>query len=149
MKSGKREIKFLGHIVSGQGYKPDPGNIEAIVKMKAPSTVKETRRLLGMCSFYRRHIDKFSKIVAPLTNLTRKGHVFEWTPECQQAFELIKDKMTKALVLCRADMSREFILETDASLTHVGAVLMQRDQDGLLRVIGYFSKKLRPPEMKY
>ena len=46
-------------------------------------------------------------------------------------------------------MSREFILETDASLTHVGAVLMQRDQDGLLRVIGYFSKKLRPPEMKY
>ena len=46
-------------------------------------------------------------------------------------------------------MSREFILETDASLTHVGAVLMQRDKDGLLRVIGYFSKKLRPPEMKY
>lgn len=80
-----------------------------------------------MCSFYRRHIVSFSKIVAPLTNLTRKDVPFEWTADCQQAFEKLKEKMTQAPVLGRADLSRDFILETDASLTHVGAVLMQRD----------------------
>ena len=146
---GQREIKFLGHIVSKDGYRPDPANIEPIRKMKPPTTVKETRRFLGMCSFYRRHIHQFSKLVAPLTNLTRKGCSFEWSPDCQQAFETIKDKMTQAPILGKANLSKEFILETDASLTHVGAVLMQRDQLGVPRVIAYFSKKLRPAEMRY
>ena len=115
---GKRNIKFLGHIVSKEGYRPDPANIEAIAKMKRPTTTKEIRRLLGMCSFYRRHIDQFSKIVAPLSNLTRKDVSFEWTSECQTAFETIKEKMTQAPILGRADLSQEFILETDASHTH-------------------------------
>ncbi len=50
--TGQREVKFIGNIVSREGYRPDPKNIEAIEKMKAPTTVKETRRFLGMCSFY-------------------------------------------------------------------------------------------------
>lgn len=146
---GQKEVKFLGHVVSREGYRPDPKNIEAIEKMKAPTTVKETRRFLGMCSFYRRHIGQFSKLAAPLTNLTQKGLQFEWSTECQQAFETLKGKLIAASILGRADMSRSFILETDASLTHVGAVLMQIDDNNLPRVIGYFSKKLRPAEMRY
>ncbi len=62
---GQREVKFLGHIVSEEGFRPDSGNVEAIVNMKSPSNVKETRRFLGMAGFYRKHIDKFSHLAGP------------------------------------------------------------------------------------
>ncbi len=83
---GQKEVKFLGHIVSSEGYRPDPSNIEAVQKMKPPSNVREVRRFLGMIGFYRKHIDQFSKIVIPLTDLT-KNSPFIWSADCQQAFE--------------------------------------------------------------
>ena len=145
---GQRQVKFLGHIVSKEGYRPDPSNIEAVTQMKPPTTLKETRRFIGMCSFYRRHIHQFSKIIAPLTNLTKKGQLFEWTSECQEAFSTLKSQLTQAPVLSKADLTKEFILETDASATHVGAVLMQYEGT-TPHVIGFFSKKLRPAELRY
>ncbi len=144
---GQKEVKFLGHVVSGEGYRLNPKNIEAVEKMKAPTTVKETRRFLRMCSFYRRHIENFFKLAAPLTNLSQKRVLFSWSPDCQQAFETLSGKLTAVPILGRADMTIFFILETDASLTHVGAVLMQMNYSNLPRVIGYFSKKLRPTEI--
>ncbi len=60
---GQKEVKFLGHIVSKEGSKPDPSNIEAVQKMKPPSNVKEVRRFLGMVGFDIKHIQQFSKIV--------------------------------------------------------------------------------------
>ena len=138
----------MGHIVSKEGHRPDPSNVEAVKQMKPPTSVKETRRFIGMCSFYRRHIDKFSKILAPLTTLTQKDHKFNWTPECQEAFETLKNKLSEAPILSKADHTKEFILETDASATHVGAVLMQYEGKEP-KVIGYFSKKLRPAEVRY
>ncbi len=145
---GKTEIKFLGHIISKEGYRPDPENIEPIVTMKAPRNVKETRRFLGMSGFYRKHIRNFAKIAASLTGLTRKNHPFEWDAQCQEAFETLKKKLVQAPVLAKADIRRPFILETDASQTHVAAVLMQYEE-GVPRVIAYFSKKLRPVETRY
>ncbi len=76
---GQWDVKFLGHVVSKEGFKPDPGNVEAIVRMKPPTNVKEVRRFLGMCGFYRKHIENFSSLASPLTNLTRKKQPFEWT----------------------------------------------------------------------
>ncbi len=72
---GKEEVKFLGHIVSEAGCRPDPANIEAVNNMKAPTNAKGVRRFLGMCGFYRKHIPSSAKIAAPLTNLTRKNTV--------------------------------------------------------------------------
>ena len=145
---GHRQVKFLGHIVSKEGYRPDPSNVDAVLQMKSPTTVKEVRRFVGMCSFYRRHIDKFSQILSPLTNLTRKNQIFKWTDECQHSFQLLKNKLTKAPILKKANMNQDFVLETDASSTHVGAVLMQYEGKEP-QVIGYFSKKLRPTEVRY
>ncbi len=78
---GQREIKFLGHIVSKEGFRPEPGNIEAITKMKEPKNLKEVRRFIGMVGFYRKHIVYFSKIASPLTDLTRKNQAYKWTVE--------------------------------------------------------------------
>ena len=73
---GEAEVKFLGYLVSKEGCKPDPKNVEAIKQMQSPSTVKRVRRYLGMCSFYRKHIQNFAKLAAPLNNLTKKNTKF-------------------------------------------------------------------------
>ncbi len=135
---GQTEIKFLGHIVFKEGFRPDPGNIEAITKMKAPTNLKEVRRFIGMVGFYRKHVLNFSKIPSPLTDLTRKNQAYKWMVECQQAFEELKTLLIKAPILAKAKLSKQFILETDASQRHIAAVLLQYDEEGLPRTIGYY-----------
>ncbi len=102
---GQREVKFLGHVVSKEGFKPDPGNVEVIVRMKPPTNVKEVRCFLGMCGFYRKHIENFSSLASPLTNLTRKNQPFEWTEECDKAFVELKDWLTSSPILATADLT--------------------------------------------
>ncbi len=114
----------MGHIVSKEGIKPDPENVEAVEKMKPPTNVKETRRFLGIAGFYRKHIEKLSALAAPLTDLTRKNRPFEWDEACQDAFETIKRRLVSAPGLVKADLSRPFVLETDASQHHVAGVLL-------------------------
>ncbi len=67
---GEAEVKFLGHLLSAKGCKPDPQNVEAVRKMRPPRTVKDVRSYLGMCGFYRKHIPEFDKIALPLNELT-------------------------------------------------------------------------------
>ncbi len=117
--------------------------------MKPPTNVKETRRFLGMTGFYRKHINNFSHLATPLTDLTRKSQPFRWTVECQKAFEDLKDKLVTSPILIKANLCKQFILETDANQHHVAAVLLQYDDERLLRAVGYFSKKLKNTEVRY
>ena len=144
----QEEVKFLGHIISQEGCKPCPDNISAINEMKSPTSVKEVRRFLGMCGFYRKHIKDYTKIAIPLTNLLRYSELFLWTADCQSSFDQLKHTLTTAPVLVKAQMTKPFELHTNASLDNVGAVLMQR-HEGLLKPVGYFSKKLKPVEQRY
>ena len=146
---GEAEVKFLGHLVSIEGCKPDPKNVEAIKQMQSPSTVKGARRYLRMCSFYRKHIQNFAKLAAPLNNLTKKNTKFNWTEECQHSFTTLKQILSDAPVLVKADLTQLFIVTTDASNTHVGGVLSQIQTDVSNKPIGYFSKKLNPTESRY
>ncbi len=93
-----------------------------------------------MTGFYRKHIEKLSALAAPLTDFTRKNVPFVWDETCQRAFETIKNKLVSAPVLVRADLSRPFVVETDASQHHVAGVLLQYDKKGP-RTIAYFSKR--------
>ncbi len=98
--------------------------------MKAPTTVKEVRRFMGMYGFYRKHVPSFAKIAAPLTNLIRARTIFTWTEESQQAFEQLKACLMDAPVLVKAQVDQSFNLTTDASNSHVGGVLSQIQPDG-------------------
>ncbi len=102
-----------------------------------------------MTGFYRKHIDNFSHLAAPLTDLTRKNQPFRWTVECQRAFEDLKDKLVTSPILVKAKLYKQFILEADASQQYVAAVLLQYDDDGLPRAVGYISKKLKNTEVRY
>ncbi len=85
--------------------------------MKPPSNIIEVRRFLGMCGFCCKHVPQFTLIAAPLTNLTRSKVKFKWTESCQQAFEKFKAKLMEAPVLVRDDVSKSFVVTTDASDT--------------------------------
>ncbi|XP_073304131.1 uncharacterized protein [Primulina huaijiensis] len=120
------QVTFLGHIVSKDGITVDPTKIEAVRKWLIPTTVAEVRSFLGLAGYYRRFIADFSKIALPLTTLTRKTVKFEWTNECQQSFQELKDKLTSAPVLSLPEGVEDFAVFTDACKKGLGAVLMQR-----------------------
>ncbi len=83
-----------------------------------------------MTGFYRKHIHNYAKMATPLTNLIRKTQTFKWTDQCQLAFETLKEYLSKAPVLVKAQPHQPFILTTDDSSTHVGGVLSQTQNDG-------------------
>ncbi|XP_073061751.1 uncharacterized protein [Primulina eburnea] len=120
------QVTFLGHIVSKDGITVDPTKIESVKKWPIPMTVAEVRSFLGLAGYYRRFIADISKIALPLTTLTRKTVKFEWTNECQQSFQELKDKLTSAPVLSLPEGVEDFVVFTDASKKGLGAVLMQR-----------------------
>lgn len=89
----------LGHIVSSKGIEVDHARIEAISKLPSPRTIKEIRSFLGHAGFYRRFIANFSAIARPLCHLLATDVPFEWTDECQKAFDILKELLTSAPIM--------------------------------------------------
>ncbi len=145
----KNEVIFFGCGISKEGSQPDPNNVETVLEMRPPTKVKEVRRFLGMTGFYRKHIPDYAKIATPLTNLTRETQPFKWTEQCQTALETLKEYLSKAPFLVRAQIHQPFIVTTDASNSRVGGVLSQTQSDGKAKPLGYFSKKLNSTESRY
>lgn len=153
----QREVRYLGHVISDQGVSTDPSKVEVVANWQPPKTVSELRSFLGFASYYRRFVEGFAKLAAPLHRLVAEwggrkskkrsehGVVENWTAECAQSFEALKTKLTTAPVLAYADFSLPFILEVDASHAGLGAVLSQ-EQGGKVRPIAYASRGLRPTE---
>ena len=97
-----------------------------------------------MAGYYRRFIKDFSKIAAPLTGLTKKNQVFTWDAKCEQAFEILKERLTSAPVLTIPSGNEEMVVYTDACGTGLGAVLMQKD-----KVVAYTSRQMKSHERNY
>ena len=93
------KVHFLGHVVSKEGIAVDPVKIKAVSKWAAPTNATEIRSFLGLAGYYRRFVEGFSRLAAPLTVLTRKGKKFEWTEKCQSTFEYLKEKLTTMPIL--------------------------------------------------
>ena len=165
----QRSATFLGHVLSSQGIAPNPEKVDKVRDWPVPGNAKEVHSFVGLASYYRRFIPNFAKIAAPLHAVIapiatkRKGSKvttdnsnkrtapavelpFCWTEECQEAFQTLKDALISAPVLAYPDYTKPFILETDASLQGLGAVLSQVTDSGEVKPIAYASRSLRPSE---
>ncbi|KAK1435339.1 hypothetical protein QVD17_01100 [Tagetes erecta] len=139
-----REVQFLGHVINASGILVDPAKVEAVMKWSPPKTPTEVRSFLGLAGYYRRFIQDFSKIASPLTKLTRKDIIFTWGKEQEDAFQVLKKKLTQAPVLVLPEGPEDLVIYCDASYQGLGCVLMQRG-----KVIAYASRQLKPNEVNY
>ena len=111
---GMIDLLYLGHIISVEGIHMDPKNIRAIVEWPSAVNLTQLRGFIGLCGFYRRFVDVYSKHAALLTDLMRKG-AFLWTPEAQECFDKFKELMTFCPMLALPNFSKYFELHFDAS----------------------------------
>jgi len=145
----KDKVEFLGHIISGSGVATDPKKIKAIVEWPTPKNVKDVQRFIGLCNYYRRFVKNFSAIAKPLHSLTKKGIKFVWSPDCETAFEILKKRLTTSPVLLHPDITKQFVVECDASNFAIGAVLSQYDENNKLHPVAYHSRSLNNAELNY
>lgn len=146
----KESVSFLGYIVGSGQVKPDPAKIEAVAAWAQPKNVKQLQRFLGFSNFYRRFIQNYSQIAAPLTRLTSPKVPFFWSTDAEEAFQELKKRFISAPILVHPDPARQFIVEVDASDSGVGAVLSQHSpSDQKLHPCAYFSRRLSPAECNY
>ena len=145
----RRSIEYLGYVITPHGLQPNPQQVAAVQDFPVPENVSQVRQFIGLTSYYRRFINRFADTAAPLHGLTRKNAEFQWTPACQSAFEALKEKLVNAPVLVYPSFDRPFVLETDASVRGLGAVLSQKQSDQLLHPVAYASRALAAPEKNY
>jgi len=137
-------VEYLGFILPPQGIRPQPKKIAAIKSLKAPTNLKQLRRIVGMINYYRYMWKRRSHLLAPLTTLLSTKAKFHWTTECQTAFDKLKEAISTEVMLTFPDYTKPFHLFTDASDYQIGAVLTQED-----RPIAFFSRKLNPAQRHY
>ena len=138
------EVRFLGHVVSASGVSVDPKKVEAVMSWERPKSVFEIRSFLGLAGYYRRFIEDFSRLEAPMTRLTRNEVKFDWDDRCEEAFQELKRRLTSAPILIVPDRGQGYIVYCDASRTGLGCVLMQSG-----RVVAYGSRQLKNHEQNY
>lgn len=144
-----KQLVFVGHLVSAEGITPDPAKINVVKEWPVPRSTTDVRSFVGLCSYYRKFIDHFATIAAPLHVLQSNQVKFHWEQAHQVAFDKLKQALTTAPLLTMPDFEKPFILQTDASKTGVGAILSQLDANGNEKVIAYASKTLNKAQRNY
>ena len=145
----RQSVEYLGHLITTHRLQPNPKLVQAVQEFPVCQNLKNLYQFLGLSSYYSRFIPGYAKIAQPLHKLTRKDTEFHWTSECQDAFEELKQKLTTAPVLAYPSFDKDFILETDASIQGIGAVLSKVQDDGLIHPVAYASHSLSKPEANY
>lgn len=143
------EIELLGFTVSDKGISPNNFHLEAIKSMPFPSDAKQMSKCLGLFSYFRRFVPSFSAIAMPLRNSIKPGSKFEFDENCKRAFIALRDKLMSAPILALYNPSRETELHCDASSEGFGGILLQKQADGKLHPIAYFSKRTTSAESRY
>ena len=138
------EVRFLGHVVSASGVSIDPEKVEAVMSWKRSKSVFEIHNFLRLAGYYRRFIEDFSWLAAPMTKLTRKEVKFEWNDSCERAFQELKRRLTSAPILVVPERGQKYSVYCDASNDRLGCVLKQSG-----RVVAYGSRQLKNHEKNY
>ncbi len=143
------QVDFLGHRVSSDGFQISPRHMRAITEFPPPKNRQELLRFTGLVNYFNKHLKDRGKLLAPLNKLMKKSEPYIWGDKQQEAFEQIIAILSSNTVLAFPDFNIPFYLQTDASVTGMGAVLLQYPPEKLMRVIGYFGTATTPAQAKY
>ena len=146
---GRRELGFLGHRLSEAGVSVDPRKVQSILEWATPTSCTEVRRFTGLANYYRRFVEGYAEVAAPLTALGSPTAKFAWSPAAQASFDAMKRALSTAPVLRTFDPQRRAVLTTDASGLAVAAILTQPDDEGHQHPVAYESRKLTVAERNY
>lgn len=146
----KRRVVYLGHSISKHGIGLDPLKIEKLKNFARPKSVKNVQQFLGLANYYRRFVKDFSKIVKPLTKLSKKGVKFQWTDEQEKAFLELREKLCDDQpILSYPNFEKPFVLSTEASKYSLSGILSQSGPNGENFAISYASRMLVAAEENY
>uniref|UniRef100_A0A131YJ66 RNA-directed DNA polymerase n=1 Tax=Rhipicephalus appendiculatus TaxID=34631 RepID=A0A131YJ66_RHIAP len=144
LKLGLSAITYLGHQLSSEGLAPDPEKVKSIEAMAVPTDKSQLQRFLGMVTYLTKFIPNFSATTSPLRELLKTDVAWHWTNRHTETFNLIKQKLSTAPVLCYYDQRKPITISTDASSYGMGSVLLQEG-----RPIAYASAALTAPQQRY
>ena len=144
----KQRVDFLGYTITSEGITMDVSKVKAIREWPHLKTVRDVRSFLGLAGYYRKFVRDFSKIAAPLTELLKNDVSFTWGDEQRAAFDALKNAIASAPILVSPDMTKPFVVTTDASGFATGAIL-QQDLGRGLQPIAFMSHKMSAAERNY
>ena len=148
----KTQVRYLGHMILPGKLKILQKNLDAIERAKPPKTKTQVRSFLGMCNMYRRFIAAYARIAHPLFQKTKKDAPEHWeslSEDEMKAFQMLRRCLLTAPILALPKEGRPYTLDTDASSYQVGCCLLQRQPDGTLHPVGYWSRVLTSAEKNY
>lgn len=144
----RKEVNYLGHVITDKGVRPNPQKIDCVVKFPTPTNAKEIKSFLGLSGYYRRFVPNYGQIAKPLTSLLKKDVPFYWSDLCQESFDKLKAILTKEPLLQYPDFEQPFNLTCDASNFAIGCILSQ-GSIGKDLPIAYASRTLNKAEQNY
>ena len=134
----------MGHVVSASGVSRDPEKVEAVMSSERRKSIFKIHNFLGLARYYRRFIEDFFRLAAPMKRLTQKEVKFEWNDLCEKAFQELKRRLTSAPILIVPEKGHKYIVYCDASNDGLGCILMQSG-----RVVAFCSRQLKNHERNY
>jgi len=123
--------------------------VNVICNWLPPKDVSKLRSFLGAVGYYRKFIKDFAQIASPLFQLLKKNSKFEWTKESNLVFKSLKERLIRAPILVPPDFNKPFIIRSDASRSGIGGVIIQKDDNGVEKLIHYVSRALRKAKVNY
>lgn len=145
----KQRIRFLGYIVDSSGRHADPDKTSAITEFPAPTNLTELQRFMGMVNQLGKFVPALADMTEPMRQLLRKESMWYWGPDQDRSFQKVKEVLVSPSVLAHYNPQLPTIIAADASSFGIGAVLMQIQEDGKRRPIGYASRSLTDTEQRY
>ncbi|XDV12346.1 hypothetical protein PO909_001044 [Leuciscus waleckii] len=142
-------LRFLGHMVNGNGIQPDEDHLQAIMQAPAPTDVTSLRSFLGMLSWYNKFIPNYATLVEPLRACLRQDSEVEWTDDAQQSFMDVKKCLVDSSALALFNLEMPIIVSTDASDYGLGAILSQVYPDHSEHTVAFASRTLTSAERRY
>ncbi|BET03422.1 multicellular organismal development [Nesidiocoris tenuis] len=143
-----QRIKFLGYHISDGHIQPDSNKVEALTSLPPPQTVTQLRQFIGLASYFRQFVPRFSEVMAPLFKLTSSKGAVTWLPEHEKIRASVIAKLTSEPILMIFDPKYPIELHTDASSDGYGAILLHKIENKP-HVVAYFSKRTSPSESRY